>query len=80
MFAHILDGELKLINSDYEAKRSGSLTLDMPLIREAENGLFERWLKSKGKLGGQHKIPRLSNDRIILEEVMGLSRHSQFIQ
>ena len=52
----------------------------MPLIREAENGLFERWLKSKGKLGGQHKIPRLSNDRIILEEVMGLSRHSQFIQ
>ncbi len=73
VFAHILDGELRALNSDYEAKRSGSLVLEMPQIVVAETGLFERWLKSTGKLGGQHKVPRLSNDRKIIEEVKGLA-------
>jgi len=72
-FVHILDGELKEINSDYEAKRTANLSLGMPIVRVAEEGLFDRWLKSQKKLGGQHKIPRLSNDRRIIEEVMGLS-------
>ena len=73
VFAHILDGELKALNSDYEAKRTADLTLRMPLVRKAEKGLFERWLKSQSKLGGQHKIPRLCNNRKIIEEVKGLS-------
>ena len=62
-FAYILDGELKALNSDYEAKRSGNLSLQMPIIQVASKGLFEAWLKKEKKLGGQHKIPRLSNDR-----------------
>jgi hypothetical protein len=73
VFAHILDGELRALNSDYEAKRTGGMALSMPVVHAAEEGLFDRWLKSTGKLGGQHKVPRLSNDRKIMEEVKGLS-------
>jgi hypothetical protein len=72
-FTHILDGELKSLNSDYEAKRSGDLSVDMPVVNVAKSGLFENWLKSKGKLGGQHKIPRLSNNREFLEELSKLN-------
>jgi len=70
VFTHILDAELKAVNSDYEAKRSGNLSLGMPQIKIAQQGLFEKWLKSKNKLGGQHKVPRLCNDRILIEEVV----------
>jgi len=70
VFTHILDAELKTVNSDYEAKRSGNLSLGMPQIKIASHGLFEKWLKSKNKLGGQHKVPRLCNDRVLMEEVM----------
>jgi len=70
VFTHILDAELKTVNSDYEAKRSGNLSLGMPQIKIAAQGLFEKWLKSKNKLGGQHKVPRLSNDRVLMEEVL----------
>ncbi|OIQ31248.1 MAG: hypothetical protein BM555_05345 [Crocinitomix sp. MedPE-SWsnd] len=72
-FTHILDGELKGLNSDYEAKRTGDLSLQMPKVIQAEKGLFEKWLKSTGKLGGQHKIPRLSNNREFIEEVLKLA-------
>jgi len=72
-FTHILDGELKGLNSDYEAKRTGDLSLQMPTVIQAEKGLFEKWLKSTGKLGGQHKIPRLSNNREFIEELLALN-------
>ena len=69
-FTELLDNALKSINSDYEAKRYNSLTLAMPIIHVAKKGLFYTWLKSKDKLGGQHKIPRLSNSRAFIEELL----------
>lgn len=65
-----LDKELKNINSDYEAKRHKNIALRMPVIHQLQKGTFREWLRSKGKLGGQHKVPRLSNDRNILEEIL----------
>jgi len=72
-FTEVLDQELKNLNSDYEAKRTGDLSLQLPAVRVAPEGLFEGWLKSKGKLGGQHKVPRLSNSRDLLSEIMATS-------
>lgn len=69
-FTEILDNALKAINSDYEAKRYNNMTLAMPKIHAAKEGLFYEWLKMKGKLGGQHKVPRLSNNRNFLEELL----------
>lgn len=71
-FAKVLDEALQKINSDYEAKRYKDITLQPLQIVKAPDGLFDRWLKSKGKLGGQHKVPRLCNDRKIIEEVLAL--------
>jgi len=68
-FACLLDQFLKNENSDYEAKRYKDFAISMPKIKIAEKGLFYKWLKSKNKLGGQHKIPRLSNDRLLLDEL-----------
>ncbi|TCJ13134.1 GH3 auxin-responsive promoter family protein [Flaviaesturariibacter flavus] len=68
-FADALDAALKEANSDYEAKRHKDIALRGPQIVPVPAGSFERWLESKGKLGGQHKVPRLSNDRRVLEEV-----------
>jgi len=65
-----LDDALKTINSDYEAKRYKDIALRMPEVRAVAKGTFTSWLSSKGKLGGQHKVPRLSNDRTILEEII----------
>ncbi len=67
-----LDQALKNINSDYEAKRHKDIALRMPVIRVLQKGIFTKWLKSKGKLGGQHKVPRLSNDRQYVEELNAL--------
>jgi hypothetical protein len=71
-FAKQLDFELKQLNSDYEAKRKGDIALLLPVLRVLPSGSFEKWLKSKGKLGGQHKVPRLSNERKTIEEVLEL--------
>jgi len=71
-FTYILDGELKLLNSDYDAKRTGDLSLQMPIINSLPIGTFEKWLKQKGKLGGQNKIPRLMNNRSLVDEVLEL--------
>lgn len=62
MFANSLDSALKSLNSDYEAKRTGDLMLEKPLITVLEPGTFIKWLGIKNKLGGQHKIPRLQNN------------------
>jgi len=72
-FTETLDNALKEINSDYEAKRTNNLTLAMPKINVVKQGLFYDWLKKKGKLGGQHKVPRLSNSRKYLEELLNLT-------
>ncbi|WP_299673725.1 GH3 auxin-responsive promoter family protein [uncultured Tenacibaculum sp.] len=68
-FTEILDNALKNCNSDYEAKRYNNMTLNMPKVHQARTGLFYDWLKMKGKLGGQHKVPRLSNKRDFIEEL-----------
>ena len=72
-FTELLDNALKAANSDYEAKRYNNLTLAMPKINVARTGLFYDWLKYHGKLGGQHKVPRLSNTRNHLEEILSLN-------
>jgi hypothetical protein len=69
VFTAELDKALQSINSDYEAKRHKNIALGMPVLRSLEKGVFTAWLKSKGKLGGQHKVPRLSNDRKHIEEI-----------
>lgn len=71
-FMKALDQRLKVVNSDYEAKRKGDIFLDAPTMVVAGRGLFDRWLATTGKLGGQRKIPRLSNDREIMEKMFKL--------
>lgn len=73
-FAKILDSKLQEINSDYEAKRFHDVTLQHLEIIKARKGLFDDWLKAKGKLGGQHKIPRLSNDRKNMDELLAMNK------
>ncbi len=73
-FAECLDRELRKLNSDYDAKRMHTIFLDPPEIVTVPSGLFERWLSQAGthKLGGQRKVPRLSNDRRIIEQMLAL--------
>ncbi len=72
-FAFLLDKHLQELNSDYEAKRYKNMSLQPLEIIVAREGTFYEWLKQKGKLGGQHKIPRLSNDRTQIEELIALN-------
>jgi hypothetical protein len=69
-FGQVLDRTLREINSDYDAKRQYDLALVAPVVRVAPPGTFAAWLRAKGKLGGQHKVPRLANDRGLLEELL----------
>lgn len=69
-FGILLDERLREINSDYDAKRYHNLVLNPPIIQKVPEGTFDQWLKSNGKLGGQNKVPRLSNNRIILEQIL----------
>ena len=73
-FADLLDKRLQEINSDYEAKRYKNITLQHLEIVEARQNLFNDWLKLRGKLGGQHKVPRLSNSRDIIEQLLKLNQ------
>jgi hypothetical protein len=68
-----LDLALQQLNSDYEAKRYNNMTLNMPKVHQARKKLFYDWLKKNDKLGGQHKIPRLSNKRYYVEELLEMS-------
>lgn len=72
-FAEVLDKALQTINSDYEAKRFKNLTLQRLEVVVARKNLFNDWLKSRGKLGGQHKVPRLANNRDIIEQVLAMN-------
>jgi len=71
-FADILDTSLKSVNSDYEAKRYKDFNMQAPILHSVKRDTFYKWMKSKGKLGGQNKVPRLSNDRKILDEIKPL--------
>ncbi|WP_178987396.1 GH3 auxin-responsive promoter family protein [Winogradskyella schleiferi] len=72
-FEELFDNALKSLNSDYEAKRFNNMTLNKPKIHSARANLFYDWLKENDKLGGQHKVPRLSNSRTYLEELLTLN-------
>ena len=71
-FTALLDKKLQELNSDYEAKRYKDITLQPLQIVVARQGLFNEWLKQRGKLGGQHKVPRLSNSREQIEQLLAL--------
>ncbi|MBQ2553625.1 MAG: GH3 auxin-responsive promoter family protein [Prevotella sp.] len=73
-FVKALDMKLQNINSDYEAKRFKDITLQQLEVVVARKGLFNDWLKKKGKLGGQHKVPRLGNDRKIIDELLEMNQ------
>jgi len=68
-FIDILDRTLRSVNSDYDAKRYKDINLVRPVVRAVPEGTFRNWLKAKNKLGGQNKVPRLSNNREIIEEL-----------
>jgi len=74
-FMETLDNALKAANSDYEAKRYRNISLDFPKYKVLPDGIFYHWLKLKGKLGGQHKIPRLANHREYLDELLTLKKN-----
>ena len=74
-FNLLLDRRLQEVNSDYEAKRYKDITLQQLELIEARKGLFDDWLRRQGKLGGQHKVPRLSNDRGIMEQLLLLNEN-----
>ncbi len=69
-FVYELDDALKSVNGDYEAKRSKDIALGMPVVHAVQKGIFNTWLKSKGQLGGQHKVPRLCNERTYVDEIL----------
>ena len=73
-FAEILDNNLRELNSDYDAKRYKDISLTRLEIIKSKPGVFYKWLEEKGKLGGQHKIPRLSNDRQYLEQLIAVNQ------
>ena len=74
-FTLILDEVLREINSDYDAKRYKDLALIAPVVYPVAVGVFHCWMKSRGKLGGQNKVPRLANDRLYLDEILALIGH-----
>lgn len=73
-FAFELDCALKSLNSDYEAKRYKDIALHMPHVTQLPKNLFAKWLSKNGKLGGQHKVPRLSNDRTYVNEILEMMK------
>ncbi len=73
-FLECLDASLRRRNSDYDAKRTENFVLRFPIGHELPDGSFEKWLRSKGKWGGQHKVPRLSNTRTVVEELLEMNR------
>lgn len=73
-FRDVLDVSLQSVNSDYEAKRYKNITLEKPVLSVANDGLFYNWLKDKGKIGGQNKVPRLANNRKYIDELLELNK------
>lgn len=71
-FVHVLDDTLRKINSDYDAKRAHDIALIAPTVHSVSEGTFYNWMKKRGKLGGQNKVPRLSNSREYVEEILAM--------
>ena len=71
-FVDALDNKLRDVNSDYDAKRTGDIALELPLVHSVAKNTFYRWMESRGKLGGQNKVPRLANDREYLDSILSL--------
>lgn len=69
LFTRLLDEKLQNLNSDYQAKRTAGMAMEQLRLTKLAEGTFHSWMKSRGKLGGQNKIPRLSNDRKYIEEL-----------
>jgi hypothetical protein len=69
-FVQVLDDTMRSLNSDYDAKRRGDMALRMPVLHSVPTGTFHAWMKQRGKLGGQNKVPRLSNDRTIITSIL----------
>ena len=78
-FVQYLDANLRRINSDYDAKRHRDIALSQPIVHIAPKGTFYNWMKSRGKLGGQHKVPRLSNSREYLDSILGMMKENGHI-
>lgn len=72
-FINELDNTLRSVNSDYDAKRYKDIALRLPIVHAVAKGTFNDWLRNKGKLGGQHKIPRLSNERALIDELLEMN-------
>jgi len=72
LFVELLDNGLKMANSDYEAKRYRSMILSEPKVHQLSKGTFMKWLKKNNRLGGQYKVPRLSNDRKIVDDLLSI--------
>jgi hypothetical protein len=70
LFIRTLDESLQKINSDYEAKRSYNLSLNLPVVKAVGRGVFYEWMKQREKVGGQNKVPKLSNDRRYVESIL----------
>jgi len=73
-FTNLLDDRLKELNSDYEAKRMANLALGLPIIKVLDKGTFYKWMKENNKLGGQNKVPRLSNNRELVESILNFAK------
>ena len=73
-FTDLLDSTLREANSDYDAKRYKDMALRRPLVHVASEGTFYNWMKSRGKLGGQHKVPRLANNRVYVDEILKMMK------
>jgi hypothetical protein len=71
-FVDLLDETLRKLNSDYDAKRFKDMALHRPTVRPLPQGTFLQWMKERGKLGGQHKVPRLANDRQYVDAILKL--------
>lgn len=79
-FVRLLDTALREVNSDYDAKRHKNIALSAPIVHKAPEGTFHQWMKSRGKLGGQHKVPRLSNDRQYVDSILGMMQQNGQVQ
>ncbi|MFM7485665.1 MAG: GH3 auxin-responsive promoter family protein [Cytophagales bacterium] len=71
-FVNVLDDTLRKINSDYDAKRAHDIALVAPVVHSVQEGTFYNWMKKRGKLGGQNKVPRLSNSREYVEDILAM--------
>ncbi|GAB5423856.1 MAG: GH3 auxin-responsive promoter family protein [Crocinitomicaceae bacterium] len=78
-FRRVLDESLRELNSDYDAKRYNDLVLDHPKIQMISPDIFDQWLRSMGKLGGQNKVPRLMNNRDIVEQILQLKQRENYV-